>query len=65
MRRREFIGLLSGAVAAWPHVARTQQSKAPVIGFLSVSAAQGPQSAAFRRGLRELGYIEGTNVAIE
>jgi putative ABC transport system substrate-binding protein len=65
MRRREFIGLLSGAVAAWPHAARTQQSKVPVIGFLSVASAQGSRSAAFYRGLRELGYIEGTNVAIE
>jgi putative ABC transport system substrate-binding protein len=65
MRRREFIALLSGAAAAWPHAARTQQSKVPVIGFLSVAAAKGPRSAAFHRGLRELGYIEGTNVAIE
>jgi putative ABC transport system substrate-binding protein len=65
MRRREFIALLSGAAAVWPHAARTQQSKVPVIGFLSVAAAQGPQSAAFHRGLRELGYMEGTNIAIE
>jgi putative ABC transport system substrate-binding protein len=52
-------------VAAWPHAARTQQSKVPVIGFLSVASAQGSRSAAFYRGLRELGYIEGTNIAIE
>ena len=65
MRRREFIAALGGA-AAWPLVARAQQ---PVkkIGFLSVSSP-GPHTpfvAAFNEGLKETGFIEGQNLAIE
>ena len=65
MRRREFIRLL-GTAATWPVSARAQQST-PVIGFLSArSAASGvPMAAAFRRGLRESGYVEGQNLQIE
>jgi putative ABC transport system substrate-binding protein len=66
MRRREFIAGLSGA-AAWPLVARAQQSAVPVIGFLS-SVSPGSlvkNLAAFRQGLRERGYAEGQNVAVE
>src|SRR5262245_58309737 len=67
IRRREFITLLGGA-AAWPLAARAQQAgKVARIGYLSfLSASQHPRSlAAFRMGLRNLGYIEGENVQIE
>ena len=66
MRRREFITLVSGAVAAWPIPARAQQSM-PVLGFLDSGSASGMTSnlAGFHKGLAETGYIEGKNVAIE
>jgi putative tryptophan/tyrosine transport system substrate-binding protein len=66
MRRREFITLL-GTSAAWPLVAVAQQSVMPVVGFINSASADGSeqQTAAFRKGLRETGYIEGQNVTIE
>ena len=66
MRRREFIALLGGA-AAWPLAARAQQATMPVIGFIGIDV---PDSSAgrlsgFHEGLKETGFVEGRNVAIE
>jgi putative tryptophan/tyrosine transport system substrate-binding protein len=67
MRRRDFLGLVAGATAAWPLTARAQQPPMPVIGFINVTSAKGysQQLAAFLRGLSEAGYVDGRNVAIE
>jgi putative tryptophan/tyrosine transport system substrate-binding protein len=66
MRRREFIAGLAG-VAAWPVVARAQQLTIPVIGFLSPGSLETDSNRmnAVRRGLAEIGYVEGQNVTIE
>ena len=67
MERREFLGVLGGAAAAWPLAAHAQQSGVPVVGFLrSTSLAPFENLVpAFRLGLKEAGFVEGQNVAIE
>jgi ABC-type uncharacterized transport system substrate-binding protein len=64
MKRREFITLLGGA-AAWPLAGRAQQFGMPRVGVLVSLSAPHPFAEAFRSGMRDLGYIEGRNVAIE
>jgi putative ABC transport system substrate-binding protein len=67
IQRRDFITLLGGAVAAWPPAARAQQPVVPVIGLLSPGSPEDYTSRmnGLRRGLTEIGYVEGHNVAIE
>ena len=67
MRRREFIALLSGVAAAWPLAAHAQQQPTPVIGLMSLGSSEAfsTQLGFLRQGLKENGYSEGKNVAIE
>jgi ABC-type uncharacterized transport system substrate-binding protein len=66
LNRRELVTLLGSAAAAWPIMARAQQSRIPVIGFLGIRTPEfdATMLAEFRQGLREQGYAEGTNVSI-
>jgi putative ABC transport system substrate-binding protein len=66
VKRREFITLLGGAAAAWPTVARAQQPRMQVIGYIgSTPEADVSRLRAFRQGLGEAGFVEGRNVTIE
>jgi putative ABC transport system substrate-binding protein len=67
MNRREFITILGGAAATWPLVSRAQQASVPVIGFLHVAFPDRymQQLGAFRQGLKQAGYVEGQNLAVE
>src|SRR5271163_1256378 len=67
MRRREFVAGL-GSAAAWPVVARAQQPAVPVVGYLSPQSADNDYknlTVPFLQGLKETGYVEGQNVAVE
>jgi putative ABC transport system substrate-binding protein len=68
LQRREFITLLSGAAAGWPLTARAQQPAMPVIGWLDIRSSDtmmGDRLRGFRQGLKDTGYVERENVAIE
>jgi putative ABC transport system substrate-binding protein len=65
LRRREFITLLGGTAVAWPFAARAQQRPMLVIGFINSGTPNARLIAAFHQGLKEFGYLEGQNVAVE
>ena len=67
MRRRDFIKVVGGSAVTWPLAARAQQTKVARIGFLGLDSASSHAArlAAFRAGLRDLGWLEGTNLLIE
>ncbi|HEY7246049.1 MAG TPA: ABC transporter substrate-binding protein [Xanthobacteraceae bacterium] len=67
MKRRELLMLVGSAATVWPRAVHAEQATPPVIGLVSTGSAAGsaPRAAAFRKGLSETGYVEGTSVTIE
>src|SRR3954453_5758235 len=67
MQRRELITLIAGAAAAWPLAGLAQQPAMPLVGFLrsSTLSASIHLVTGFRQGMKELGFVEGQNVAVE
>ena len=67
MRRRDVITLLGGTAAAWPLATRAQQPAVPVVGFLHPASPEGYVNPlrAFRQGLKDAGFAEGENLAVE
>jgi putative ABC transport system substrate-binding protein len=65
MQRRDLIKVVAGSLATWPLAARAQQPSMPVIGFLNTTSADAYRLRAFHQGLKEAGFVEGENVAVE
>jgi putative ABC transport system substrate-binding protein len=67
VKRRDFIKVIGGGAVAWPLSARAQQSAMPVLGFLGTGSPEvyAPRLRVFHEGLKEAGYVEGQNIAIE
>ena len=65
MRRRDFIKLITGSAAVWPLAGHAQRPTMPVIGLLQIGPPSSWDFTGFRRGLKETGYVEGQNLAIE
>jgi putative ABC transport system substrate-binding protein len=65
MIRREFITLIGGAATSWPLAARAQRLEMPVIGLLQSGGPSSWDFTGFRQGLKDAGYVEGPNLAIE
>jgi putative tryptophan/tyrosine transport system substrate-binding protein len=67
MKRREFMAILSGAAATWSLAASAQRPEMPVIGFLNAASPDGyaERLRGFRQGLKDAGYVEGVNLAVE
>ena len=67
MRRRDFIQAIAGSATAWSLAARAQQAAVPVIGYLGIRSLESdaPRLTGLRRGLNEIGYVEGRNLTIE
>jgi putative ABC transport system substrate-binding protein len=65
MKRRDFIGFVGSAAATWPLAARAQAPERPVIGVLAIGTPTSYDLSGFRQGLKDAGYVDGQNLAIE